>query len=211
MTEHQKVSMTFDEIAAFKRSIAGDTLYTDRISIGLAFRLAICSQMTGDDASVLFEIEHLEKGIQTTTKRAAQFRHPPLFPLWHKHFFRPRHTFRNIGERWNIARGKGNHDLDTMIRDVALTHGHDPKIWTNLMLHRLVIGALEQRGSANRITGDWIIFAKHGGSNYYLDLATHEECDSSEGAAGLLAKIRSGSQVDFPFLFDHEKSSSAWS
>ena len=70
-----------------------------------------------------------------------------------------------------------------------------------LLAYRLYMGALEERSEAKGVTGDWIVFAKHGGNNYYLDLATHEEGDV-ENAPGLLNKLRNSSSMDFPFLFN---------
>jgi hypothetical protein len=88
-----------------------------------------------------------------------------------------------------------------MIKQVASEQGHDPAMWPKLLTHRLVMGGIEERSGANRLTGDWIIFAKHGKNNYYLDLATHEEGEG-ENAPGLLNKLRNSSSMDFPFLFD---------
>lgn len=109
--------------------------------------------------------------------------------------------FRNIGERWNIARGEGNRDLDTMIQKVVSEQGHNPAMWHKLLAHRFVMDGVEERSEANQLTGDWIIFAKHGGNNYYLDLATHEKGEV-EKAPDLLDKLRNGSSMDFPFLFE---------
>lgn len=46
--------------------------------------------------------------------------------------------------------------------------------------------------------GDWIIFAKHKGKNYYFDLATHQE---GREPKRLISKLRAGSACEFPFLF----------
>lgn len=48
------------------------------------------------------------------------------------------------------------------------------------------------------MTGDWIVFGKQQGKNYYLDLATHAE---PEEPARLYEKLRGGSEAEFPFLF----------
>jgi hypothetical protein len=201
LEETTRISMTLDEVTAFKQLVTGDASFADRISLGFAIRLAWLHQKTGDDRGVLFEIQHLEQGVPTTTKPAEQFKHAPLRPFWHKHFFCSRHLLYNVGERWNIARGHGNRDLDAMIKQVASEQGHDPAMWPKLLTYRLVKGGIEERSEANRLTGDWIIFAQHVGNNYYLDLATHEEGEV-ENAPGLLNKLRNSSSTDFPFLFD---------
>jgi hypothetical protein len=51
------------------------------------------------------------------------------------------------------------------------------------------------------MTGDWIIFAKHEGQNFYLGLATHEEA-MPQVADQLYDKLRGGSAWEFPFLFE---------
>jgi hypothetical protein len=67
-------------------------------------------------------------------------------------------------------------------------------------VHKLVIGGLEDRIAAKRMTGDCIIFAKHEGQNFYLGLATHDE--ATRDADQLLEKLRLGSACEFPFLFE---------
>ena len=193
--------MTLDEVTAFKRLVTGDASFADRISLGFAMQLVWLQQTTRDDQGALLEIQHLEQGVPTTTKPAEQFKHKPLHPFWHKHFFSSRHLLFNAGERWNIARGPGNRDLDAMIGQVVSEQGHDPAMCVKLLAYRFLMGSIEERSEANRLTGDWIIFAKHEGNNYYLDLATHEEGEV-ENAPGLLNKLRNSSSMDFPFLFD---------
>lgn len=123
---------------------------------------------------ILDEIDHLE-GLrpQSRTKREEQFRHSPLHPLWHKHYSAPRHFLKNIDIRWNLA-GDGNRDLTHMLHDVAKTHGEYLDRWPGIVAHRLVVDGYKDR-SERGLTGDWIVFGKHAGQNYYLDLATHRE------------------------------------
>jgi hypothetical protein len=66
-------------------------------------------------------------------------------------------------------------DLSAMIEEVAVTYGDQPDLWQKRIVHELVIGGLEDRSAEQRMTGDWIIFAKHEGQNFYLGLASHEE------------------------------------
>jgi hypothetical protein len=193
--------MTQDEVRAFKRLVTGGASFADRVSLGFAMQLAWLNQTNREGLDVLFEIQHLEQGVPTTTKTAEQFKHAPLQPFWHKHFFSSHHLLRNVGERWNVARGPGNRDLDAMIKQVMSEQGHDPAMCVKLLAYRFFMGGIEKRSEANRVTGDWIIFAKHEGHNYYLDLGTHEE-GRVEKAPVLLNKLRNGSSMDFPFLFD---------
>jgi hypothetical protein len=201
---YQHFSLTLEQIAAFKKSVTGDAAFSDRVSVGFAYRLAYLKSEFGDDHHVIFEIDHMERGVRTSTKPATLFKHRPLKGFWHKHFTSHRHMLRNIGERWNIARGPGNHDLDRMIGEVATEAGNDPDVWPKLLVYRFVMGALEERAAEQRSTGDWIIFAKHEGQNYYLDLAGHEEGEEGENARRLFERIKASSAAEFPFLFKDE-------
>jgi len=192
-------NLTRDQLARLKLEITGRAAYAPRVSLVLALRLI---GHRADRSAVVCEIDSLE-GVRlpTRAKPAQQFKHAPLTPLWHKHFFSPRHLFRNIGERWNLARGGGNRDLDAVLSEVATDYGSDPSMWPGKLVDRHNVGGLEERAEAKRLTGDWIIFAKHHGQNYYLDLATHEEAEGSDNAERLMQKIRAGSRADFSFLF----------
>jgi hypothetical protein len=52
-----------------------------------------------------------------------------------------------------------------------------------------------KRSRAQKLTGEWIVFAKHEGKNYYLTLAAHGEGDDH-----IFARIRDGCVSEFPFL-----------
>ncbi len=168
------VSLSPDEVAKLKTMAGRGRPYAPRISLALAVRLLDKSDQYFDPFAVLDELDYLE-GIRPTskTKRESPFKGPHLQPFWHKHFSSARHLVRNIGIRWNLA-GGGNRDLDQMLREVAETYGEDPELWQAYLAHRLVVSGFEERARRG-LTGDWIIYAKHDGANYYLDLATHEE------------------------------------
>jgi hypothetical protein len=193
------LSLTRDQLARLKLEITGDAAYASRVSLALALRLV---GHPADLSAVLGEIDSLE-GLRSTTraKSPQQFKHAPLAPLWHKHFFSPRHLLRNIGERWNLARGEGNRDLDAVLAQIAAEHGDNPARWPSVLVHRLNVDGLEERALAQRLTGDWIIFAKRDGENYYLDLATHEEAEGPANSERLMQKLQAGCQSEFPFLF----------
>lgn len=194
----ERTSFTLDEIRAIKKAIAYDAPYAERISLGFAFQLFTIKQSLGEDHVVLREIDVLEGvAVGTSTKEAERFKRAPLHPFWHKHFSSPRHLYKNIGIRWGIDKD-GNRDLSKMIEEVAAEHGDNPDIWQKLVPYKFVMDAFRDRIAAKRMTGDWIIFAKHEGANFYLDLATHEEGRNPEL---LMEKLRNGSACEFPFLF----------
>lgn len=195
-------SLDRKQIEEIKYEAAFGGPWAERISIALAFRLLDRFNPYFSKFNVLDEINFLE-GIKpgTSTKPATQFKNPPLFPFWHKHFMLPNQIMRNIGIRWNLE-GGGNRDLTKMIREVAKNHGNDPDIWPSVLAHRMTIEAFEDRARRG-LTGHWLIFGKHGGMNYYLDLATHEE-GKKENANELKKKLINGSRAEFPFLFEEE-------
>ncbi|HET6378755.1 MAG TPA: hypothetical protein VFG05_10705 [Methylocella sp.] len=195
----ESVSLTWDEIKKIKRAICDGRPYTDRMSFAMACRLMdLKNNRSREYESVLREIRFLE-GIapSSVTKAASQFKRPPLHPFWHKHFYAPRHFLANLGARWGFQRG-GNKDLMKLIEDVALRHCHGPEELQSVLPHHLVMDGWKDRASFG-LTGDWIIFAKHDGKNYYLDLASHKEGDQPDA---LMTKLRSGCAAEFPFLFN---------
>lgn len=193
------MNLTVHEVAKLKSEAVRGRSYAERVSLSLAVRLLDRTDQHFDPFAVLDELDHLE-GLRSfsRTKPESPFKGPHLKPFWHKHFSSSRHLIKNIGIRWNIA-GNGNKDLDRMILDIANEHGEDSEQWINQLVHRLVIGGYEER-VARGLTGDWIIFAKHEGKNYYLDLATHDE-GTSERAEVLARKLRRGCFAEFPFVF----------
>jgi hypothetical protein len=193
-----KVSFDKDQMDAIKRALTNDRPFADRISLSFALRLLWVKADLKEDYFVLDEIDYLE-GLrpQSKTKQEEQFRHSPLHPFWHKHYSAPRHLLKNIGIHWNLT-GGGNGDLLSMLREVAKTHGNTAVRWPGVVAHRLVIDGYIDRAKRG-LTGDWIIFGKHSGQNYYLDLASHKESADSKR---LYEKLRQGSAAEFPFLFD---------
>lgn len=193
------ISLDRGELAQLKDVAACSRPYAERLSTGFVIRMLTTARQ--DAEFVLDAIDGLE-GLRSarSIKQAEQFRHPPLHPLWHQHFSAPRHMLRNLGERWGIARGTGNRDLDRLIDRVAHEHGDVADRWPGILSHWFAHGYVE-RAQQGRLTGDWIVFAQHEGANYYLDLATHEE-GQPENAARLLAKLRNAANAEFPFAFE---------
>ena len=195
-----KVNLGADEIAAIKQYMAGGAPYWSRLSIALCIRLIDLERRHGEAWDVLEEIEALE-GLRAplNTKPPTAFRKPPLKGFWYKHFSTSRHFVRNIGERWGVAAG-GNKDLRAMIEDCGFRAEANMEKMIALVTHRFVMGGASDRSQANRLTGDWIIFAKNGnGENVYLDLASHEE--AQKAPEQLVLKLVEGSAVEFPEVF----------
>lgn len=214
--EAVQVSLTFEEVASFKREVLRERPYSGRVSFALAVRLAEMQVGRGDYFSVLDQLDFLE-GLRKTSAAVAgtQFRRRPLHPFWHIHAWAARHLARNLIVRWGLD-GDGNRDFDRLLEEVEAECGDEPEKWPALIADRVVIGGLETRartGAAATVrehasggtrgyglTGDWIIYGKHEGENYYMDLATHDE-GKTGAAEQLYQKLRNGCAAEFPFLF----------
>jgi hypothetical protein len=194
-------SYTFTELHNLKIKVIGDTTFAHRMSIGFVARMVELLRTDARDYhSVMSEVRALEGGPQTSTKLATQFRHPPLYPLWHKHFYAPRHTIKNICQRWGIDGGRGNNDLNKKLIDISKQYGPEVARWPSDAGRMLTLGALGERSAAQRVTGDWIVFGVHNNKKYYLDLASHEEGNGGD-ANQLFKKLTDGGAAEFPFLF----------
>ncbi len=168
-----------------------------RYSWLFALDLYVYEQTSGIEPMVIVEeIKRLESGSTGFgTKRAAQFQREPLRGFWHKHFFSARFIGQNL---LNELRGGR---LETIAREVF-----DPKrspVVTNEMIRefsrRVVTEPIERRDAAGKLTGEWIIFAKHEGLNYYLCIATHTK--DVLGDQAIHDRIKLVCLPQFPFLF----------
>ena len=143
------------------------------------------------------EIEALENGHSTGTKAPVQNKHPPLKGLWHKHYMEPgirslamniQHGMKQFGipylqQKVREAKEAGELRYFT-IEDVAPL--------TNDAVH----GNWKRLREAERLTGEWIVFARHEGLNYYLSLATHDKSTHEN----LRQQIDNLCCREFPFL-----------
>ncbi len=141
---------------------------------------------------VIDELQNLENGDgNTETKPATQFNRPPLGGLWHKHFFCAHFLAHNISN----ALGGGR--LRSLIDEVMYPEKSStitPEMVSELA-HRVTREPVTERADSNRLTGEWIVFAKHEGKNYYLCLNTHNAGDQK-----IAGRIKAHCERDFPFL-----------
>lgn len=209
--------MTLEQLGRFKAEATRGRPYANRISFALAVEIARQYAERQDYFAVLDALDFLE-GLREASPIVAgtQFKHRPLYPLWHAHYSSARHTARNLTPRWGLhGNDKGNKDLDRLFQEVAAEYGEEPDVWPKVLAHRLTWGGFEDRlrkgAEATRreclpgekrgrgLTGDWIIYGKHEGQNYYLGLATHAE--GSDEPERLLERLRLACAAEFPFLF----------
>jgi len=130
-----------------------------------------------DDGSTIFRIfKELEiiEGISpgpSRMKEAAPLTGQILEGLWHKHFTSSRFILQNIAAYW---RGRE-------VPSVSLSQlGSDAdREALRGYVSRMIGDAYRARESENKLTGEWIVFAKQDGKNYYLTLAYHTEGDAN--------------------------------
>jgi hypothetical protein len=122
---------------------------------------------------ILSSIKELEGEPPSGVKPATQFRNMPLKGLWHKHFFSTPFLGKNI----LLALGKDG--VGKLVKEVI-----DPSKSSNItadMIDEISRGAVldpfEARNASNKLTGEWIVYLRHEGKNYYLCCNTHDAGD----------------------------------
>jgi hypothetical protein len=103
------------------------------------------------------------------TKPAAQFTGAVLGGLWHAHFTSPRFLVQNIVNHWGARKSAQKYKELCAALDQTGDVGR--------FAYECVIGGNEARSAAYAQTGEWIVYVKAGGANFYLTLATHTEGD----------------------------------
>lgn len=163
------IVVEYDQLEAFKQLYVHGDLAA-RMSDLLMFDMYVMDREFGiSPHDVLNSIKNVEAGEpHSGIKPATMFKKPPLKGLWHKHYFSAHFLVQNI----SLALGKNG--LEKLISEVF-----DPSkpIITKEMIEEVARRAtteqVEQRDAAGKITGEWVIFAKHADKNYYLALNTH--------------------------------------
>lgn len=191
--KNKQLKITSEMLSYFADHCGIDDNYRSRVSELLLLDLFVyITEFSVSSQDVIEELKNLENGDgNTETKLATQFNRPPLAGLWHKHFFTHHFLVQNIQNA--LKGGK----LEALINDVM-----DPSkssIITKEMIselsHRVTHEPVEERANNKRLTGEWIIFAKEGGKNYYLCLNTHNVGDQQ-----IADRIHDNCVREFPFL-----------
>src|SRR3546814_12890254 len=105
--------------------------------------------------------------------------------MWHKHFFSAQFVPQNIATHMHKKKvaetvnrimdpAKSPVVTKELIRELADAVTHD---------------ALKERVSQGKLTGEWIVFAKHNNQNFYLTLAAHPS-DRNLGDQNIFDEIK---------------------
>lgn len=184
-----------EELVEYANFYGLDRLIPRRFSWLFVFNLMMLERKNGIlPFEIIDEIKSLEGvGNPMQTKPASEFKGAHLKGLWHKHYFaaNPSLLAHNISN--HLAGGK----LEKLVKEVFAPQRSPiaTKEMISELSHRVVTGSLEDRAADNKLTGEWIIFSKHQGQNYYLCLATHESGDEV-----IAQNIKAACLPQFPFL-----------
>lgn len=198
LPDGRAAEVAHDDMVRYAEAIGLEDIAPGRYSKLFAFKLFLHEVFGGLERDfVLEELKALEGQPSTApnTKPSAQFTQEPLNGLWHKHFFSALFLGRNIANHMSPKKLG-----ETIARVLDPTKS---PVVTKEMIHELAHevteGALRDRESQNKLTGEWIIFAKHDGQNYYLTIAKHPT-GRAVGDQVIFDEIRSIAYKQFPFL-----------
>ncbi|CAN7749834.1 hypothetical protein LJR034_006838 [Caballeronia sp. LjRoot34] len=186
------------ELVSFINMIGLDRVADGRYSFVLVLHLfgGWKSGFQGPE-KIIREIQALEAGVSTGLKAPIQNKHPPLKGLWHKHYLQD--GLPSLAKNVQLAHKKyGMPYFEQKIRDAEeageerYMTAEDLKAVANDVVH----GNLGRRREDNAMTGEWLLFAKHEGQNYYLAVTTHD----SSGHAQIRQQIDTICCHEFPFL-----------
>lgn len=107
------------------------------------------------------------------TKPAAQFKGPLLKGLWHKHHAQARFLPLNVQLHWKSA------DIEDRIRGIMQNDSIPDEKKAGAIADVYVREGYAQRSNAQKLTGEWIVYARHQGRNCYLTLGQHNEPDQA--------------------------------
>ena len=152
-----------------------DNLIPNRYSEVFVVDLIINLELNGiDPRHIIDEIKRLESiDGDGYTKEASQFKHTPLHPLWHQHYFSEHYLVQNLQiemkKNFNKIWDKSMGEKGSVIEQEHI----------NNLVHNITEGAIETRSDEKRITGEWLVFSKETTGNIYLCMATHTTGDSN--------------------------------
>ena len=171
-----------------------NTLAPNRCSWLLVADMLVNLEVNGiDPFHIVQEIKALEDKSQLShAKPETQFKHPPLYPLWHKHYFSAHFLPHNLHAELNRG-GK----LEKLVNEIFDSNKSPivTKEMINELSHRVTHETFESRAKEGRVTGEWLVFAKHNEENFYLCMATHDKGDHA-----IYEKLAYACKRQFPMI-----------
>lgn len=114
-------------------------------------------------------------GSSDATAPEDKFLHAPLTGLYKKHFTSARFLPTNL---LNFIRSKkGNRFFNNVWDKAAQISGSQciDEVFTKHLSYHMVVDPVEIKSASHDMTGEWVVFHKHEGLNYYLTFALHTE------------------------------------
>lgn len=181
---YQRFRVTPEEVAHFTANDIGFYgVDASRISQFLKIQLTAFSKhgpyCSANLTGVIQGLEGVEGNCPPQTDA---FRHAPLKGLWKAHFFDPMFMVKNLFNHWGVHSQK-NKKFDRLVQQVQQEESlHTSKVgWQGRFAHAFVGDGLNARSKQSKgLTGEWLIYAKHQGQNYYLCAAKHTTPNSHE-------------------------------
>jgi hypothetical protein len=189
-----------DEVSDFKKNHTGFCrIDMNRISGLLLIQLtAISKYRIYNSFSVTDVIQELEGVGRGCKPRFNKFRHPPMNKFFKAHFFDARFLARNLINHWGLE-FSNSPKLGNLLTRLEQTSENN---WQGKVAHEMVLGGYEERARKSKLTGEWIIFAKHNGLNYYLCICQHSKSPQDDGQIyGFLKQLCAR---EYPFLLPDE-------
>lgn len=117
------------------------------------------------------------EGIPTVndTPPEEQFKHHLLAGLYKKHFSSPRFLVKNL-QNFQRSKEGAKHFEKVWKKACKITDsGIIDETFIGYLCHHMTVPPFEIKRRSNSMTGEWIVFHKHEGHNYYLTIAFHGE------------------------------------
>jgi hypothetical protein len=173
--KNRDVKITSRDLVVFRDMYVATSELASRMSELIWLDIYILDAVFGvSPHDILSAIREIEQGdLPSGVKPATQFKKMPLKGLWHKHYFSA-HFLVN-----NILLGLGKNGVQKLVNEVMDPANSD--VITQEMIdeltHRVIHDPVETREASKKLTGEWIIYLRHEGKNYYLCCNTHDAGD----------------------------------
>lgn len=167
------------DLKRFAKEIGLQRAAPNRYSLLLASHILALYRSTHlKPRNVVTEIDAIENRRKSSMKGPTKFKKPPLQGLWHQHY---RHnSFGSMVANMLAAlNSEGVPTLRGLVRQSE--HSSEPVTFDEAharqAIEDVVRNNIRRREKAGELTGNWLVFAKYGGLNYYLCLHRHEAND----------------------------------
>jgi hypothetical protein len=135
-------------------------------------------------------IKALERVAPTNAKQATRFEYAPLKGLWHQHYLSAMFLPHNLADEMQVMGAEADKRIAEILSDELLSDHQK----ANLIAHDFTVGLHQRRSRENRMTGEWLVFARDSASqNFYLAAASHAKTRVNRALMRLI-RARCGSR-----------------